>query len=144
MIVKVTFLDLNNERFTILFGNSYKNWFTQFEEYLFRKVKWWDDKIIMNCEFYRIYDVSKSMEKWVGYGGLKWCLESAFQDELDHEAKGLNYRHARQYKDMCFGYDANKFYKIKKALKVQLRHLESSNPEEIREQINKYKTNKHE
>jgi hypothetical protein len=33
MIVKIKIKSKKNEEYTMLFGNSYKKWFTQFEEY---------------------------------------------------------------------------------------------------------------
>ena len=75
MIIKIRFRssDKKNREFNMLFGNSYKNWKEQFCEYrgLFKNeipIKVW-----------------RSKSKWKGWGGLKWCLESEFQEELNRE-----------------------------------------------------------
>ncbi len=135
MIVKITFSDLDDKESTMLFGNSYKNWFTQFEEYLYRTIKWWNAKEILSCDIYEIIDVQKTSDKWIGYGGLKWCCELDFQAELNSEAKGLKWVEARQYKDMNFSFDKDKFYKTKNCLKGRLRYLGSSSSLEIRKEL---------
>lgn len=58
---------------TILFGNSYKNWDQQFREF---------------CWIYKpieILSAESSKEKWISWGGLKWCDFDIFQDELNRE-----------------------------------------------------------
>jgi len=56
----------------MLFGNSYKTWDEQFQEY---------------CRMYKpeILEIATSPEKWKSWGGLKWCKEECFQHELNRE-----------------------------------------------------------
>lgn len=135
MIVKIIFLDLDNKEFTMLFGNSYKNWITQFEEYLYQRISWYNAKKIMSCDIYKIINVQKATDRWIGYGGLKWCSDTTFQESLDYEANGLKWKKTRQYKDMTFNYDANKFYKTRNWLKDRLRHLALSTNLKIKKEL---------
>lgn len=59
----------------MLFGDSYKRWWTQMAEYC-RDIREQPESI----------RVSKS--KWISFGGLKWCSEQSFQLELDEEGEG--------------------------------------------------------
>lgn len=72
MIVRIK-LKSKGETFTMMFGNSYKNWEEQFREYCY------------NFKPIDIIDVETSPEKWKGWGGLKWCNETEFQHELNRE-----------------------------------------------------------
>lgn len=72
MIVRIK-LRTKEETKTMMFGNSYKNWNEQFRECC---------SIIKNIEVLR---VETSRDRWIGWGGLKWCNESVFQDELNRE-----------------------------------------------------------
>jgi hypothetical protein len=72
MIVRIE-LKSKRKTPTMMFGNSYKNWGEQFREYCF---------IFKPIE---IIQVETSPEKWIGWGGLKWCNESEFQHELSRE-----------------------------------------------------------
>jgi hypothetical protein len=135
MIVKVTFLDMEDKELTMLFGTSYKNWFYQFTDYVYRRTAWWDCKDITRCEIYRIAKVEKSNSHWVGYGGLKWCTPGNFQFELDREAEGKKLKKPRQYSDMVFHDDRSKLYKTRDFLKDRLRHLKDSSITEIEEAI---------
>ena len=60
---------------TMLFGDSYKRWWTQMAEHCRERM-----------EQPESIQVSKS--KWISFGGLKWCEESRFQSELDEEGEG--------------------------------------------------------
>lgn len=66
----------------MLFGDSYRTWNSQLEEY---------------CRLYKKrplrLEISKS--SWIGYGGLKWCEEKEFQNELDEEGKGRKVEHIK-------------------------------------------------
>lgn len=97
MIIKVRFKEPSGtvEGFveeTILFGNSYKKWQEQYIEYvrLFKAVP---------------VQAWKSKAEWKGWGGLKWCRDEDFQEELnregvqDGEQDNLN---PRQYSEMLF------------------------------------------
>lgn len=113
MIVRVTFREKSElvkqgkpETFVMLFGNSYKKWQTQFAEFAFRyytpRGEGWDRKYIAG----NIVGGAKSMSKWIGYGGLKWCPEEEFQKELDAEYEGqkskIEWNGPRQYSKMDF------------------------------------------
>jgi len=72
MIVKIK-LKSKNEVFTMLFGNSYKNWEAQFREY---------------CSTFKpieVISIETSKADWKGWGGLKWCNEAEIQNELNRE-----------------------------------------------------------
>ena len=71
MTIKATFPDGS----IMLFGDSYKSWIDQLAEY---------------CRAYKMPRpaVAKCRQKWIGYGGLKWCAESDLQVELDNEGQG--------------------------------------------------------
>lgn len=73
MIVKIKIKDKENKEYTMLFGNSYKKWFTQFEEYA------------QIHPPFEVIEVSISKENWKSWGGLKWCRENQFQEELNRE-----------------------------------------------------------
>jgi len=72
MILRIK-LKSKGENFTMMFGNSYKNWEEQFREYCF---------IFKPID---VLGVETSSEKWIGCGGLKWCNETEFQHELNRE-----------------------------------------------------------
>lgn len=89
-----------NEEWTMLFGNSYKTWEMQLKEYLLllkRKQK---------LESYS--EVTVSDNAWIAWGGLKWCEENDFQNQLDREGRQSNEaanENARQYSNMEFYQD---------------------------------------
>ena len=93
MIVKILFKEADNTQWTMLFGNSYKTWQNQYCEYSRRypnetPIKAW-----------------KSKSKWKGFGGLKWCLERDFQQELNREEcqkDDPDNPNPRQYSEMKF------------------------------------------
>ncbi len=72
MIVKIK-LKTKRKIITMMFGNSYKNWEEQFREYCF------------NYRPIGVLAVETSPDKWIGWGGLKWCDEMEFQHELNRE-----------------------------------------------------------
>jgi hypothetical protein len=78
MIVKIKIKTQEDEAYTMLFGNSYKKWFTQFEQYA-----------RMYAPF-QIIEVSISQSEWKSWGGLKWCNENEFQEELNREGVQSN------------------------------------------------------
>ena len=93
MIVKVLLQNKDGEKFTMLFGNSYKTWQNQYCEYLRR----YPDETPLQAW--------KSKAEWKGWGGLKWCLEENFQDELNREECQSNdpdNPNPRKYSDMKF------------------------------------------
>lgn len=73
LTVKVTFHD----GLVMLFGNSYRSWDDQLDEFcgLHSKARV-PVGIVASCF------------PWIGFGGLKWCHPDAFQKELDKEGKG--------------------------------------------------------
>jgi hypothetical protein len=70
MTIKATFPNSP----TMMFGDSYKRWWTQLAEY---------------CRDFKLPQpsIQVSAEKWISYGGLKWCSEHDFQRELDAEGQ---------------------------------------------------------
>lgn len=93
-IVKVVFKDtsLVGGEYTMLFGDSYKSWKQQYSEYLRR----FNDIPVK---------AFKSRSKWKGWGGLKWCSEENFQEELNREGCQINdpdNPKPRQYSRMTF------------------------------------------
>lgn len=77
MIVKIK-IKSSSDTFTMLFGNSYKKWTEQFREYCyaFKPIE--------------VLEVETSKEDWKGWGGLKWCNEDEFQEELNREGVQQN------------------------------------------------------
>ncbi len=73
MIIKVKFKQSDGGEYVMMFGDSYKRWQTQYEE--FRRL-YPKDEVIQRW-------ISHS--KWKGWGGLKWCSEENFQKELNRE-----------------------------------------------------------
>lgn len=70
MTIKATFPNSP----TMMFGDSYKRWWTQLAEYCL------DFKLPQPS-------IQVSAGKWVSFGGLKWCSEHEFQRELDAEGQ---------------------------------------------------------
>lgn len=77
MIVKVL-LKVKGEHSIMLFGNSYKTWQEQFEEYYKRLQRLTDGNV-------EVIKAWSSKADWKGWGGLKWCEETEFQEELNRE-----------------------------------------------------------
>lgn len=92
MIVKIK-IKSEGEIITMLFGNSYKRWDIQFREYcwLFKPIE--------------VLEVETAKDKWKGWGGLKWCNENEFQNELNREgcqSSDLDNPKPRVYANMVF------------------------------------------
>ena len=90
MIVRITF-DNNN---IMLFGNSYKPWHMQFEEYY-------------NCYSKKSTPIKfeSCKDKWIGWGGLKWCSDDKFQQQLNREGcqdSEVDNPNPRRYENMKF------------------------------------------
>lgn len=122
MIVRIKF-KTDTDEYTMLFGDSYKKWFTQFEEYISR---------------YKVYDFSNvalSKSKWIGWGGLKWCNENEFQHELNREgcqSYDLNNPRPRKYDEMIFNdsvYVKSKIKNIIDSRKIINEIIEARNKE---------------
>lgn len=104
--VKVTFADK-----VMMFGNSYKPWEMQYDEYI------WMCK--RNGSPVELISVETSHSKWIAWGGLKWCPEDKFQQQLNREGCQDNEPDnpkPRQYSNMKFKYDATTFKKAKELL----------------------------
>lgn len=101
MIVRICFS--NGE--VMMFGDSYKPWDMQAREFL-RYNPALKDGIIL---------IEKSKDKWVSWGGLKWCPESSFQEYLNREGvqqhEDDNPR-PRQFGDMKFTEDRKLIEKL--------------------------------
>ena len=104
MIVKITFQNLENQTETYLFGDSYKNWNVQFEEFI---------SSCSRANLKALVSVEVSKSDWIAWGGLKWCKEEYFQEELNREgcqSDDPDNPNPRQYTDMIF-YKAPKINK---------------------------------
>lgn len=109
MTVKVEIKDKEDptKTFFMLFGNSYKGWEDQFIEFMYRyfnpKHEAWSYKNVAN----KVVNAWKSSSPWKGWGGLKWCEEKDFQEELNREGCQSNdpdNPSPRLYKDFVFEY----------------------------------------
>ncbi|MEH7541798.1 spore protein H [Bacillus thuringiensis] len=106
-IVRVQF----NEGHVMMFGNSYKPWEMQFDEYLWLLKR--------NDELPSVEQVTVSDNEWVSWGGLKWCPEEMFQHQLNREGcqdSEPDNPNPRQYKEMTFYKDASTTRKVNKAV----------------------------
>lgn len=104
--VRVTF-----ESHVMMFGNSYKPWQMQFDEYI------WMCK--RNGTPLQLVNVETSHSKWVSWGGLKWCSEERFQHQLNREGCQDNEpdnSKPRKYNKMNFSHDGRAFNKAKELL----------------------------
>lgn len=103
--VRVTFSDR-----VMMFGNSYKPWDMQYDEYV------WMCK--QNGTELHLESVETSHSKWV-WGGLKWCPEERIQELLNREGcqdGEPDNPKPRQYSKMNFKKDEKAFNKAKKLL----------------------------
>ncbi|MFF2531295.1 spore protein H [Brevibacillus sp. NPDC058079] len=108
LIVKVAF----SEDHVVMFGNSYKPWATQLDEYLF---------ILRRDGNYPsgVLSVRVSDSPWVKWGGLKWCQESLFQYQLNREGcqdKDPDNPNPRKYSEMVFNENGAVTKKVKEML----------------------------
>lgn len=98
MIIKIQFLNSKTgETFTMMFGNSYKKWREQVDEYM-RMSRARNEQI----EPIKMW---KSLSKWIAWGGLKWCNENDFQKELNREGVQMDEpdnKNPRKYSEMVF------------------------------------------
>lgn len=127
MIVRITFLDEEQMPFAMLFGDSYKTWEHQYQEYLWYMIKWWDEKTCTKRDLYGVVKIEKCIDKWKTWGGLKWCHADDFQHELNRE--GCPYSHSpdnsnpRQYSNMVFTDDPELKAIAEKMYRERLRNL---------------------
>ncbi|TCW55306.1 hypothetical protein EC917_106161 [Bacillus thuringiensis] len=106
-IVRVQF----SEDRVMMFGNSYKPWEMQFDEYLWL--------LKQEGELDGVEKVTVSDSEWVSWGGLKWCPEEKFQHQLNREGcqdSDPDNTNPRQYKEMTFYKDASTTRKVNKAV----------------------------
>ncbi|MFA4871279.1 MAG: hypothetical protein WC623_23975 [Pedobacter sp.] len=126
MIVRITFLDEQKQPYVMLFGDSYKTWDDQCQEYFYDKIKWYDKTTLTKRELFGIQKVEVSRSKWV-MAGLKCCGEETFQEELnrewcqDNEPDNLK---PRQYAKMNFEYNRKVEETICDMYHRRLRHLQ--------------------
>ena len=126
MIVRITFLDGDKKPLTMLFGNSYKRWEEQVQDYLRLKIQWWDVTKCTKRELFGITKVETCRDEWIAWGGLKWCAHEDFQHLLDRE--GCQSGEAdnpmpRKYSNMVFGESQYVGRKAREMYKTRIRHL---------------------
>ncbi|MGE1125859.1 spore protein H [Bacillus wiedmannii] len=83
----------------------------QFDEYLWL--------IKQEGQLTDVEQVTVSDEAWISWGGLKWCPEERFQQQLNREGcqeTDSDNPNARQYKEMTFYKDASATRKVNKAI----------------------------
>jgi len=141
MIVRVTFEDLERKELKYLFGNGYKSWRRQYEEFVNAYITWWNTKTIMTCELFNILQVETSSSKWIESGGLKWCSDENAQDELNEELiisqnQGEKRKTARKYNQIRFirNYGSHRDY-CQEILSDRLRHLSGCEVEQIKQEV---------
>lgn len=104
-IVRVKF----NETQVMMFGDSYKPWTLQLDEYLWLLKR--------NGELEGFEEVMISDDSWIDWGGLKWCPEGKFQHQLNREGcqeSEPDNPTPRQYKEMTFYRDSFVSSQVKK------------------------------
>tara|TARA_Y100000310_G_scaffold75263_1_gene71551 strand:+ start:14814 stop:15266 length:453 start_codon:yes stop_codon:yes gene_type:complete len=148
MIVRVTFEDLERKELKYLFGNGYKSWRRQYEEFVYDYITWWDKKTIMTCNLFNILQVETSSSEWIKSGGLKWCSDKIAQDELNEELiiakrQGEKRKTARKYNQIKFtkNHGSYKYY-CQKTLSNRLRHLSVCEAEQIKQEVRNYSSKK--
>lgn len=102
MIIRMKILDVNHKEYTFLFGSSYKTYLEQIQDFSYRTQVWIDS---LPHPAYSILSIQVSKSKWKSWGGLKWCLEENFQEELNREGVQSNEPdnpNPRQYSEMMF------------------------------------------
>lgn len=113
MIVKLKLKDANGKEYTMLFGTSYKNYLDQIKEYFGSFHVWnYDQEHSRAFPTTSIISIEASKSEWKHWGGLKWCPESDFQEELNREGcqqDEPDNPYPRQYSEMKF----NKNYYVK-------------------------------
>lgn len=94
----------------MLFGNSYKKWQQQYLEFVRRYTGG------MKPSTLEVVRVFRCNDEWKGWGGLKWCQDTSFQEELNREGCQTNdpdNPNPRQYSEMKFyEFDIKEFEKL--------------------------------
>jgi hypothetical protein len=96
---------------TMMFGNSYKPWEMQLAEYLMIQKR--------NDTLEDVADVTVSDSSWVSWGGLKWCSEDNFQQQLNREgcqSSDEDNPKPRQYVQMIFYRNTEMMEKVNKMI----------------------------
>lgn len=124
MIVRITITDQDGKDYKMLFGDSYKKWEQQYQEFLWRNIRWYNANVIIECNIFEAKDIYKCDDEWKAWGGLKECREEFFQQQLNREGcqeKDPDNPNPRKYSDMVFmrAYEFDK--KIKKMLKASMK-----------------------
>lgn len=112
-IVRVAFAER-----TMMFGNSYKPWKIQFDEYVLQKK--------MAGETLTLKKVDVSDAKWVWFGGLKWCPEENFQHQLNREGCQSNEPdnlNPRKYSEMKFYEDEKITKQVRDLMILNIHHV---------------------
>jgi hypothetical protein len=115
MIVQIKFAN----DLTMMFGDSYKPWRVQMDEFC------WDNKAYLGD----IEEVSCCSDDWIGWGGLKWCVSEVFQHQLNREgcqSTDPDNPNARQYTDMKFEFDS-KVYRVAQRILQDARNGQTDN-----------------
>lgn len=95
--IRATFIDHDGTQLQMIFGDSYKKWFTQLVEFTYLtygdKSKGWRRQDVKG----RLIKVEKCKERFRG-STLKWCQAKNYQSELDTEPNASG----RKYDEMVF------------------------------------------
>ena len=106
MIVKLKLKDAQGKEWTMLFGTSYKNYLDQIKEYFSSFHVWnYEQEYSRAFPTFSIESIEASKSDWKHWGGLKWCPEQDFQQELNREGVQQNEPdnpNPRQYSEMKF------------------------------------------
>lgn len=131
MIIRITWLNSEKKSIIMLYGNSYKTWSQQVQEYIWENIKWWDSTSLIKRNLFGILKVEVSDSKWISWGGLKWCPHKNFQKELNREGCQLSDPDAnspRHYRDFLFRPDKKVHEMVTKMYLSSLRNLNKENP----------------
>jgi hypothetical protein len=112
MIVRITLIEKGKE-FTMLFGDSYKKWHVQFQEYVYR------------FHVSEVISLQTCNDKWKSWGGLKWCQDIDFQGELNTEgcqSSEPNNPNPRLYSNMVFEDNKKYFNKANNMVMERLKY----------------------
>lgn len=120
IIIKITFPEK-----VMLFGNSYKPWDMQVDEYMHRCAE----------NLQKPIKAEYSHSKWIGWGGLKWCPESEFQHQLNREGcqdgepdnpypRGYSQMHFEEVDKKMFAQILEYYIQGQKLLEINKRYKE--------------------
>lgn len=119
MTIKIT-IERDGLKDVWLTGNSYKYWWEQAVELIYRtygdRDHGWRFSDIEDLDI----EVEMSRSKWIGWGGLKWCREDIIQKELNREGvqdDEPDNPKPRQYAEFKFDYYPAGYRKLMKELR---------------------------